>query len=235
MATKKSTKTAHRKRQPLTKQRVLQTALRLADERGVESLSMRRLATELGVEAMSLYNHIANKDQMLDGMVELVMSEIYAPQAKDDWRDELRRRGNSMHVALLRHPWAAPLMESRASGSVQLTQHNAVLACLRQAGFSIPMAHRALLTLDSYLYGFAFQQTAWPYDSQQLPDVVERMLPRVSTQAYPYVVELMQYVQEKKQQKTAAPEATDQKLDFQEEFEFGLELILSSFQQLLER
>jgi AcrR family transcriptional regulator len=214
---------------PLSEERILKEALRQADLIGVEAVSMRKVAQALGVEAMSLYNHIANKEQMLNGMVELVMSEIYSPNTSGDWKSELRKRGVSFHLALLKHPWAAPLMESRGSGDVQLGKHNAVLGCLRRAGFSISLAHRALLTIDSYLYGFAFQETTWPYERDELPEVIAKALPQVSAEKYPHLVELMQYMSKRTRGKRKPPKAHATTPAYQEEFEFGLDMILDGF------
>lgn len=148
------------KRKPLSRDRVLRTAIALADERGVQELTMRKLAAELGVEAMSLYNHVANKGDLLDGMIDLVFAEIDPPLAGGDWKAELRKRAISTRAALLRHRWAVGEMEGRTShGPSNLAVHEAVLGCLRAAGFSIPMTVSAMSVQDAYIYGFALQQT----------------------------------------------------------------------------
>src|SRR5687768_10525629 len=148
------------KRTPLSRERVLRAAIALADERGAESLTMRNLAKELGVEAMSLYNHVAGKTDLLDGMIELVFAEIEPPAAGGDWKAELRRRALSTRAALSRHPWAIGAMEGRVThGTANLRVHDAVLGCLRRAGFSFEMTVHAYSLQDAYIYGFALQQS----------------------------------------------------------------------------
>ena len=158
-ATATTGKTAKR-RTPLSRERVLRAAVALADGRGTEELTMRKLAKELGVEAMSLYNHVANKDDLLDGMIDIVFSEIEPPAAGGDWRAELRKRAVSTREALLRHPWAVGEMEGRTNhGPSNMKVHDAVLGCLRAAGFSVEMTVHAMSMQDAYIYGFALQQT----------------------------------------------------------------------------
>jgi AcrR family transcriptional regulator len=146
------------RRAGLSRERVLAAAVALADEGGVEELSMRRLAKKLGVEAMSLYNHIASKDQLLDGMVDFVFSEIEPPSPGEDWRQEMRKSAISTRDALNRHRWAVGLLDSRPNpGEANLRLYEATLACLREAGFSAEMAGRAQSIQDAYIYGFALQ------------------------------------------------------------------------------
>ena len=153
-------------RLPLTRQRVLHAAVALADRDGVGSLSMRKLAQELGVEAMSLYHHVANKDDILDGIVDVVFSEIDLPTNDIDWRAAMRQRAISARQALRRHPWATGLMESRSTpGPATLRHHDAVLGILRNAGFSIELAAHAFSVLDSYVYGFALQESSLPFQT----------------------------------------------------------------------
>jgi AcrR family transcriptional regulator len=148
------------RRAGLSRERVLAAAVALADEGGVEELSMRRLAKTLGVEAMSLYNHIANKDQLLDGMVDLVFSEIELPSPGADWRQEMRKSAVSTRDALNRHRWAVGLLDARPNpGEANLRLYEAALTCLREAGFSAEMASRAQSIQDAYIYGFALQDT----------------------------------------------------------------------------
>src|SRR5215210_874747 len=144
------------RRAPLSRQRVLRAAVDLADTGGIASLSMRKLAQELGVEAMSLYRHVRNKDDMVDGMVDHVFGEIGLPPTGVDSRTAMRRRAISAREVLARHSWAIGLMESRRRpGPATLRHHDAVLGCLREAGFSVTMAAHAYSVLDSYIYGFA--------------------------------------------------------------------------------
>jgi len=205
-------------RAPLSRQRALTTAVALADKEGIGSLTMRRLARELGVEAMSLYHHVANKDDILDGMVDTVFSEIDLPSDGSEWKAAMRQRATSARAALTRHPWAIGLMDSRISpGPATLRHHNAVLASCRRAGFSVQLSAHAFSLLDSYLYGFVLQEVNMPFDaSADLEEVVETMMPPFPAGDYPYLVEL----------------TTDYILQpgysFGNEFEYGLDLILDS-------
>lgn len=152
----------------LTRVRVLKAATALADRDGIESLTMRRLAEELGAGAMSLYYHVPNKDALLDGMVDLVFSEIDLPTSEGDWKAALRRRAVSTREALRRHPWAVGRMEATtAPGPNDLRLHDAVLGCLRAAGFSIEMAIQAYSLQDAYIYGFALQEKTVAFGTQE--------------------------------------------------------------------
>ena len=143
-----------KRRARLNRDRVLRAAIALADAGGIESLTMRRLGEELGVEAMSLYHHVANKDDLLDGMVDAVFSEIDLPSDAADWRTAMRDRGISARKALSRHPWATGLMESRTTpGPATLRHHDTVIGTLRKAGFSIELTAHAFSALDSYTTG----------------------------------------------------------------------------------
>jgi AcrR family transcriptional regulator len=202
---------------------VLRAAIALADVGGVESLSMRKLAKELGVEAMSLYNHVANKDDILDGIVDLVFGEIEPPSSDVDWKTALRGRAISTREALRRHPWAIGLMEARSRpGPANLQAHEAVLGCLRRAGFSLAMTAYAYSVQDSYIYGFALQEKALPaFDAPGVgAQVAERMLPQAPAVEYPYSVEMVgQYI-------------AKSGYNFTEQFEFGLDLILDGLERL---
>jgi AcrR family transcriptional regulator len=142
----------------LSRPLVLQAAVALADQDGLEGFSMRRLAQELGVVPMALYKHVANKDELLDGMVDIVFGEIEAPAIDDDWRSAMRRRAISVREALKRHGWAIGLMETRSPGPANLENHNAVMGCLREAGFAFKTAIHAYSVQDAYIYGFAQQE-----------------------------------------------------------------------------
>ncbi|HEX7263838.1 MAG TPA: TetR/AcrR family transcriptional regulator C-terminal domain-containing protein [Candidatus Dormibacteraeota bacterium] len=148
---------------PLTRERVLKTAVRLADREGINAVTMRRLARKLGAGAMSLYYHVPDKDALLDGMVDLVFAEIELPPTDLDWKAALRRRAISSREALLRHPWAVGRMEAtKAPGPSDLRLHDAVLGCLLRAGFSVEMAIQAYSVQDAYIYGFALQERTLP-------------------------------------------------------------------------
>src|SRR5215467_11850699 len=156
------------RRAPLSRERVLRAALVIVDKGGLEALTMRQLGRALGVEAMSLYNHVANKEDVLDGLIDLMFSEIDLPCDGGDWKTAMRQRAISAREVLGRHRWAIGLMESRRSpGPATLRHHDAVLACLRQAGFSVEMTAHAYSLLDSYIYGFALQEASLPFDTPE--------------------------------------------------------------------
>ncbi|WP_370182255.1 TetR/AcrR family transcriptional regulator [Rhodococcus wratislaviensis] len=208
-------------RVPLTRERVLRAAVALADDSGVEALTMRRIAQTLGVEAMSLYRHVKNKDDLLDGMVDVVFGEIDLPPHGPDWRSAMRRRAISAREVLARHRWATVLMESRATpGPATLRHHDAVLGILRAAGFSIALAAHAFSALDSYVYGFAMQETSLPFgSSDELTDVAESILGSVPAGEYPHLTEFVT-------QHAMAPG-----YDFGDEYEYGLDLILDGLER----
>lgn len=176
----------------LSKQRVVADAIRIADREGVDGLSMRRLARELGAGAMSLYHYVANKDELLDAMIDVVFGEIELPTEESDWQTAMRRRSMSARQVLARHPWAISLMESRTTpGPANLRHREAVIACLRMAGFSIVMATHANWMLDSYIYGFALQEASLPLESaDELPGMTEEVfMPQLDPEEFPYLNE----------------------------------------------
>jgi AcrR family transcriptional regulator len=212
-------------REPLSRERVLGAAVMLADEEGLDSLSMRKLGQRLGVEAMSLYNHVANKDDLLDGMVDLVVSEIDLPSGAVDWKDAMRRRAISAQSVFSRHPWASALIDSReSSGPARLRYFDWVIGTLRRAGFTLELAVRAFSLLDSYVYGFGRQQlnVSTPPDAD--PEAMtEAFLRAIPADEYPYLTEMVvDYAM-----KTGHDESAD--------FGFGLDLILDGLQRLLDR
>jgi AcrR family transcriptional regulator len=211
-----SKKTASPARTPLSRDRVLRAAVAFADERGVAALSMRKLGEALGVEAMSLYNHVANKNDLLDGMVDVVFSEIEVPEQTADWRGSMRRRGLSMRDALHRHRWAIGLMESRtAPGPATLRHHDAVLGSLRAGGFSVEMAAHAFSALDSYIYGFALQEASLPFESaEETVELANAIMDGFSPAEYPHLTEL------------TVEHVLQPGYDYGNEFAFGLDLIL---------
>jgi len=208
----------------LTRERVLQTAVALADQRGLQELTMRKLANDLGVEAMSLYNHVANKGDLLDGMIELVFSEIDPPAAGADWKAELRKRAVSTRAALLRHRWAVGEMEGRTGhGPSNMKVHDAVLGCLRAAGFSIEMTVHAMSVQDAYIYGFALQQTDMSSETPEdfAAEARRQMVDYADALAeYPHLVEVVGgYV-------------ARAGYDYEREFLFGLDVILDGLERL---
>jgi AcrR family transcriptional regulator len=209
---------------PLNRERVLAAAIALADRGGFESLTMRKLAKELGVEAMSLYNHVANKDDILDGIIEIVFSEIEPPSTEVDWKTAMRQRAISTREALARHRWAIGLMEGRAShGPANLSLHNAVLGCLRAAGFSMEMTVHAYSVQDSYIYGFALQERDMtPESADDFSAVAQRQMHEYQAvlDGYPHLVEVVGgYIAESG-------------YDYATEFVFGLDLILNGLEKL---
>jgi len=219
------TKKTPPKRMPLSRERVLRAAITLADERGAQELTMRKLAQDLGVEAMSLYNHVASKDDLLDGMIDIVFSEIEAPSAGGDWKAELLKRAVSTREALNRHRWAIGEMEGRGShGPSNLRLHDAVLGCLRAAGFSVEMTVHAYSVQDAYIYGFALQQSDMSPESpedfaavaqQQMIDYADAL------SDYPHLVEVV------------GGHVAQSGYDYEAEFLFGLDVILDRLEQFL--
>jgi len=209
-------------RVPLSRERVLRAALVLADQGGVEILTMRRLGHALGVEAMSLYRHVANKTDIVDGIVDLVFGEIDLPIGEPDWKGAMRRRAVSARQALVRHPWAIGLMESRTSpGPATLRHHDAVIGSLRQAGFSVQQAAHAYNLLDSYIYGFALQQKNLPFATPaEIAEVAQHILQRFPADQYPYLAEM------------TFEHILKPGYDYGDEFEFGLELILDGLERI---
>lgn len=199
----------------------MRQALALADNEGIDALSMRKLGRELDAGAMSLYHHVANKEELLDGMVDLVFAEIHLPEGGDDWRATMRARAVSAREVLARHSWAIPLMESRTTpGPANLRHREAVTASLRKAGFSIRMATHANWLLDSYIYGFALQEASLPFaDPDQLANMTnEVFLPQLPTDQYPYLNE-------------SASELMESDYDPADEFTYGLDLILDALER----
>jgi AcrR family transcriptional regulator len=219
------TKPAARPRIPLSTDRVLLAGVAFADERGIASLSMRKLGEVLGVEAMSLYNHVANKDQLLDGMVDLVFGEIDLPVGRADWKTAMRVRAQSARQALGRHPWAIALMSTRSSpGPATLRHHDGVIGNLRAAGFSVAMAAHAFSALDSYIYGFALQEATLPFgdNEEETVEVAQMMMAQVPADEYPHLTEFtLQHV-------------LQPGYDYGDEFGFGLDLILDGLDKASE-
>jgi AcrR family transcriptional regulator len=207
------------RRIPLTRERVLRAAVVLADQSGIGSLTMRRLGQELGVEAMSLYNHVVNKDDILDGIVDLVVSDIDVPPAGTDWKAAMRQRALSAHEVLLAHPWAALLIMSRFNIGPGMTRYlDATLGRLREGGFSIEGALDAWHTLDSHLYGFTLQQLNLPFEVEETKQVSADVLAQLPARQFPHVVEVITEIMRSGRE---------------EDFEFGLDLILDGLERTL--
>ncbi|MFP5319390.1 MAG: TetR/AcrR family transcriptional regulator C-terminal domain-containing protein [Acidimicrobiia bacterium] len=208
-------------RETLNRERVLKAALAFADEHGIGSLSMRKLGESLGVEAMSLYNHVADKGDLLDGMVDVVFAEIDLPPQDVGWKPALRERAVSARRALSRHRWAIGLMESRRSpGPATLRHHDAVLGCLRRAGFSIELTAHAYAALDSYVYGFALQEATLPFETtEDTAELTREIIGQMPAGAYPHLTEL------------ALEHVLQPGYRFGDEFEFGLDLVLDGLER----
>jgi AcrR family transcriptional regulator len=206
---------------PLSRDRVLRAAVAFADDSGIGSLTMRTLGTRLGVEAMSLYNHVASKDDLLDGMIDVVFGEIDLPPAGTHWKRAMRQRAISARLVLSRHRWAIGLMESRTSpGPATLRHHDAVIGRLRDGGFSIEMAAHAFSVLDSYIYGFALQEASLPFDTaEQTAELAQTILAQFPAGDYPHLAEL------------TTEHVLKPGYDYGSEFEFGLDLILDGLER----
>jgi AcrR family transcriptional regulator len=209
-------------RVPLSRERVLQTALKIADQGGLESLSMRKLGQELGVEAMAIYYHFANKDEVLDGIVDLVFGEINLPVAGADWKTAMRQRAISLRDVLARHRWAIGMMESRRNpGPANLRHHDAVIGNLRAAGFDMEMVAHAYSLLDGYIYGFALTKMNLPFDSgDDVAELAQDMLEPFPLGEYPNLVAFI------------TEHATKPGYDFGDEFEYGLDVVLDGLETL---
>jgi AcrR family transcriptional regulator len=209
------------RRAPLSRERVLRTAIELADQGGLGSLTMRKLGQQLGVEAMSLYNHVANKDDILDGIVDLVVGDIDVPPAGTYWKAAMRQRSISAHQVLLAHPWAAMLVMSRFNIGPGMTRYlDATLGRLREGGFSIEEALDAWHTLDSHLYGFTLQELNLPFGVEETQNVSASVLGQIPAEQYPYVFEVITRIMQTGRD---------------EDFEFGLDLVLDGLERIAGR
>jgi AcrR family transcriptional regulator len=220
---RRTTKSPAEKRVPLNRERVLSGALAVADAEGVDALTMRLLAEHLGVKPMALYHHFANKSEIIDGIVDLVFSEIELPSISGEWRPEMKRRACSARQVLKRHPWSIPLLQSRTHpGPATLRHHNAVIGALRGAGFSVAMTAHAYALLDSYSYGFALSEASLPINGPEtVAEVAESMMLQYLAKDYPYLSEF------------STEHILKPGYDFGQEFEFGLELVLDGLARSL--
>jgi AcrR family transcriptional regulator len=208
-------------RSRLSRERVLRTAIDQADALGLEALSMRKLADVLEVAPMALYRHVANRDDLIDGMVDIVFGEVVVPSSGTDWKTAMRRRAISLRDVLSRHRWAIGLMESRRNpGPANLRHHDAVLGSLRAGGFDIVGAAHAYSLLDSYIYGFALTKMNLPFEtSDEIGDVAQEMLEPFPLNAYPNLLEIL------------TEHVMKPGYDYGDEFEYGLDAILDSLER----
>jgi len=207
----------------LSRARVLEAAVTVADTGGIAGLTIRSLAAELGVKPMSVYHHVANKDEILDGIVDLVFGEIELPRIGGAWKAEMRRRTASAREAMRRHPWAIGLVETRTSpGPATLKHHDAVIGTLREAGFSVVMTAHAFALIDAFLYGFALSEATLPLNGPDtVPEVAEQMMAQFPADDFPYLVEF------------SVEHVMKPGYDYGAEFEFGLELVLDGLERAL--
>lgn len=220
MARKTTTKAEPRI--PLSRERVLSAASTLADEGGIKALSMRKLAQELGVEAMSLYNHVANKEDIVDGIVDLVANEIELPSDGADWKTALRQNAISAHEAIMRHRWVASLWMSRGGASpTRLRYGEFVLRTLREAGFSEDLTYHAFHTIQGHVVGFTLQEVSFPFGREELKQMAEKFLREFPVDDYPYLAEhIKQHMEPSDEHQGAGA------------FELGLDLILDGLERL---
>ncbi len=208
---------------PLNRNRILSAAVEIADERGIGAVTMREVASRLGVEAMSLYNHVANKDDILDGMVDLVIEQVGLPSDVVGWREAMRCRAVSAHQVFGRHSWVPMLIDSReTSGPSRMLYLDWVLGTLVTAGFSLDGAARAFSLLDSYIYGFGIQQFNMSADADASPEeMAAAILAAIPAEKYPYLHRM-------------ASHAMESGYDAEADFDFGLELILDGLERILD-
>ena len=212
------------KREPLTRERLFSAAISVADTGGIAALTIRSVAAELGVKPMSLYHHVANKEAIIDGIIDVVFGEIDLPPEDAGWRSALSHRAHSARAVLRRHPWATPFMESRSHpGPATLRHHDAVLATLRRGGFPIELAGHAYSLLDCYIYGFALEEAALPFTPQNLNQSMAGFMGQFEADEYPHLVEF------------AMQRVLQPGYDYADEFDFGLELILDGLERRLHR
>jgi AcrR family transcriptional regulator len=210
-------------RSGLSRDRVLRAAVAVADTGGIGALTMRSLAQELGVKPMTVYYYVKNKEEILDGIVDIVFSEIDLPVVGGDWRTEITRRASSARWVLRSHPWAIPLLESRTSpGPATLRHHDAVLGTLRTAGFSAEQTAHAYAVLDAFVYGYAVQEASLPFEGPDgVSDVASPILDLMAAGEYPHMVEM------------ATTYYLQPGYDFGDEFQFGLNLVLDGLDRSL--
>jgi AcrR family transcriptional regulator len=217
---KETSRKSSARRGSLNRTRILAAALRMADKDGLDTLSMRNLAHALKAKPMSLYNHVASKEELLDGLVELVVGEIEVPTSRGDWKTALRERAVSAHTVLMRHPWATMLFVSRLNvGPNMLRYVDATIGCLRAAGFSYAMADHAWTAVDAYVYGFTLHKLNFPLDPAQYAPAARQFMPLIPAERFPYLNGMSQ-------------EVIAGRHDGLHHLAFGLELILDGLERL---
>lgn len=210
-----------KQRKTLSRERVLAGAVALVDEIGLEAFTIRKLAAGLSTKPMTIYHHVPSKEEIVNGMVEVVFAEIEKPPPDQDWKPAIRRRCLSAREVLKRHPWAAPLMESRtAPGPENLGHHESVLACLRRGGLSWQMTAHAYAILDAFVYGFAFQEATLPEGAgDEFVEMAKDLATAFDPDALPHLVEF------------TVNHVFQPGYNFADSFEFGLDLLLDALEQ----
>jgi AcrR family transcriptional regulator len=211
------------KRAPVNFEQALRVALSVADSEGIEAVTMRRLARELGVEAASLYHHLRGKDEILDGLVDVVAGEVELPVPSADWRIAISQRAHNTRAVLRRHPWAVSLMASRANpGPATLRLLEAGIRCFREGGFTVPLAAHAVSTVDSYVHGFVLQEVNLPFrDESELDAMTAAIMESFPASEFPYLFEL------------TVEHVLQPGYDYGNEFASGLNVVLSGVAALL--
>lgn len=208
------------RRPGLNREKVLEAAMEFADANGLSQLSMRKLAARLGVEAMSLYNHVSNKEDLLDGLIDKVAEEFYQPRTENDWRAEMQARAVRAHEVLLTHPWASlPIVSRINTGEAMLAYVDATVGCLAKAGFSYSQADHVWNLMDSYIYGFTLQELQFPFQTDNYAEDARTYLPAIPVEKLPHLHALTTLVAEGKHNGL-------------HDFKFGLDLILDGLDRL---
>jgi AcrR family transcriptional regulator len=212
------------RRLPLSRERILNAALELADENGIEAVTMRKLGQALGFEAMSLYNHVANKDEVFNGMLDLVLAECEPPSPAGDWAEAIRSSASSVHQALRKHPWACPLLMSPGRvRDARLGYMDLLLGRLRQAGFSAETTYHAYHVLDGFIFGFSLWETSHTYTEEEASRFASIFEDMITPERYPYLHEhARQHFSEGPHREVSA-------------FEFGLDLVVDGLRKIHER
>lgn len=204
----------------MSRERVLRAAINIADAQGIESLSMRKLARELGVEAMTLYYYVANKNDLLEGMADLVAEQIELPSGDVDWREAIRTRAASAHAVLVRHHWASPLWMRVMIGPARMRYMDSALGVYRRAGLSPASTELAFHAVENHIVGYALQEVSFPLEADDLADAARAFMEKLPADDYPHLVEHIQQ------------HLTHEEIE-SGSFEFGLEQLLDGIERLL--
>ena len=210
-------------RPALSRERIVEAAVRVADRGGLAQVSMRNVGRELGVEAMSLYHHLSGKDDLLDALVDWIYSRIELPELDDPWRPAMAARAEAARTVLARHPWALGIVESRRGPAPALLRHHdTVLGCLRRNGFSLTLAAHAFSAIDAYVYGFVLTELNLPFEAGDGADeLVAEVAHLMPADAYPHLAELV------------TDQVAGRDYAYGDEFEYGLDLILDGLEDRL--